>query len=898
MSKKRILTLIMTFVMLCTSFSISYAEGTDTTEITPLSSTAYQALRAMGFVGEELEGIDENANITRGQFAAYLCKLAGYNPGDRTTEDIPFIDVSIDTPYYNEICTMYERGIISGMSSNQFSPDTGVTFAQAVKMIIHVLGYMGYTELRYGEYPMGPIRAADELDIIDGVENVAWNSALSAEDAMTLLYNAGTTYVIDPKSINENDGGHFIRSNETLFQAGNDIFYGEGIMESNGVASINSKGIVDERIIIGGNTIAAPDADVKDLLGCRVEYFYVNSELERKALWVQLDDTDTEVVEISAKDLAVDDSDHKVRNIVYYKDKKRKDSLKVSDYAPVVYNNDLVLLPSQKHVTPITGTIRLIDNNDDNVYDVMIIEEYYNVFVKYYSPNDDLVTDTYGRVVNFKDFNYICVEKDGVEIDRSTISPSSILSCVVNEDKTKIYAYAVEKNAKGIVAGIKDDDYTFEEGTYTLSPDYAIDTGYYKFKPEIGEGCTYYLDIAGDIGAFVEGDGALQYALIMKIYADDVNYDGIVYTRLLLEDGSKVTGETNRKISIGKGNDVSRRPAVDLMDIGKNEFGLYDGGVLVPQVVQVAFNTEGKLNEIRFAIDNTNRSEKDGKEWDYYDLDNFSKDYTKSSAYVRTDGGYLADNTYMIDSGTIVFANWKNSADTEPYGVYTRTTISTGNRNLTLYDVGQDLIPKAIYMKDYLDEKAYWMGDGYMFVEERDVIYEDGMELDRLTGILNGARQTVTESEPGIISDEIGRGYVVRLSNRNSHVTFAEVLLTKEELVSKTPKLISTGNPDAVRHTRYVQLYNVNPNGLVTVNHDDWVGTYGKLNSAGYRSSTAMNVTIYDISDDSTTIGNIHDIYQLYAPMANRKLPSEPSGSMVLITTRYTAIQDIIFVVD
>ena len=146
---KRILSLLLTLVMLMTSlgtvtvFAENEAETAPAEEvvITPLDTDEYHALYAMGFVGDELAKTDKSAFITRAQFIGYLFKLAGYTANVYKTDDIPFVDVSTQTPYYNEICTMYEMGRVNGTDPNMFSPDNHVTFAQACKLIVDVLGY-------------------------------------------------------------------------------------------------------------------------------------------------------------------------------------------------------------------------------------------------------------------------------------------------------------------------------------------------------------------------------------------------------------------------------------------------------------------------------------------------------------------------------------------------------------------------------------------------------------------------------------------------------------------------------------------------------------------------------------------------------------------------------------
>ena len=152
MNRKRLISLLMSLVMLCTSMSMAFAENAETTETTAtdittsqpvelLDTDEFKTLYAMGIVGEEMKMTGKTVPVTRAQFTGYLFRLAGYTLVDHKTGEITFLDVSLETPYYNEICTMYEMGIVNGTEPERFSPDSKVTYAQACKLICDVLGY-------------------------------------------------------------------------------------------------------------------------------------------------------------------------------------------------------------------------------------------------------------------------------------------------------------------------------------------------------------------------------------------------------------------------------------------------------------------------------------------------------------------------------------------------------------------------------------------------------------------------------------------------------------------------------------------------------------------------------------------------------------------------------------
>ena len=101
---------------------------------------------------------------------------------------------------------------------------------------------------------------------------------------------------------------------------------------------------------------------------------------------------------------------------------------------------------------------------------------------------------------------------------------------------------------------------------------------------------------------------------------------------------------------------------------------------------------------------------------------------------------------------------------------------------------------------------------------------------------------------------------------------------------------------DAYLVSIFVPVYNVSILGVVSINPDEWVASYGKLNTAGFKSGNTLLVIIYDSKTGEISTGDIHDIYQLYSPNADGTLPDEDDMVMAYIYTRYSTLQEIIIV--
>lgn len=122
--------------------------------------------------------------ITRSAF----CKMiANYIDAEDKGNEIYFSDVDEKHWAYDYIRICSNKGIIDGINNNLFSPNTYVTYEQAVKMIISAIGYSEQAEL-LGGYPNGYITIAKELNIFD-IGNVKAADYATREDIGNILLN-------------------------------------------------------------------------------------------------------------------------------------------------------------------------------------------------------------------------------------------------------------------------------------------------------------------------------------------------------------------------------------------------------------------------------------------------------------------------------------------------------------------------------------------------------------------------------------------------------------------------------------------------------------------------------------------------------------------------------------
>ena len=225
------------FLNIC-AFADEPISVNETTGKTPMSFNEFYALIKIPSVNRRCY-MSEDEEISRAQFVGNLFKVAGFSKFSCKNSDIEFIDVNTQTPYCDEICSMYILGFINGTSEKTFSPNDSITYIQAVKLVVDVLGYREFSTAKYGEYPQGYIGTANYLNLAKGIQIKSTDEKLTVKKAGKLLYNAGRTNVMKTMGADKNGNiSYEVNKGEELLNQNNHIYYAEGIMQSNGIVSL------------------------------------------------------------------------------------------------------------------------------------------------------------------------------------------------------------------------------------------------------------------------------------------------------------------------------------------------------------------------------------------------------------------------------------------------------------------------------------------------------------------------------------------------------------------------------------------------------------------------------------------------------------------------------------
>lgn len=137
--------------------------------------------------GDPLGNFNPDAEITRAEVAAMICRLMGAGDEAQVARNQIYGDVS---GHWAEgyITTATRLGVFNGDGAGNFRPNDNVTYEQIIKILVCVGGHDSEARSK-GGWPNGYIAVAAELGITNGVQfSQTANAPRSA--VAQLIYNA------------------------------------------------------------------------------------------------------------------------------------------------------------------------------------------------------------------------------------------------------------------------------------------------------------------------------------------------------------------------------------------------------------------------------------------------------------------------------------------------------------------------------------------------------------------------------------------------------------------------------------------------------------------------------------------------------------------------------------
>lgn len=511
---KKCLSAILIFGML---FGTCAAADADVNAADTSNSVLFD-LVSLGIVkGDENGDYHLDRPVSRAEFAAMMVRTLHY-PSETMPQsgfDV-FDDVKPEDWFYQDVQTVYYNGIMRGKAENIFDPTAQVTYNEAVKTMVTMLGFASVAEEK-GGYPTGYLMEGARLGLS---ANVSSSAELTMQDVVNLIYNS-----LDIDRLSSNyDGSYVQKEGDTLRslhmaeEVDEGLVFGRGVVEANYYSYLYtaSSTIKEDEVFIDGMRMRTGDTDAANYLGYEVEYYYrLESDNTRTLVSVRPSVFNT-VTAFDAKQFAGFGKDY----VEYMpsEESNRAKKIKIAADAVVLKNGRPLATVDDSTFDIKQGELMLIENSRDSSVDVVLLREYSNIIVKNVNGSIIELKDPYrwngSRYINLEEQNdniiHVFYNAERQQITLEDVKENDVLSILASADGQLNEYIVSDSTATGVVSDVSDDQVGIDEQEYPL---YA-GTSLSEF---VGKEVVLRLDYKGYVAECDMDDVTTNYGYVAEI---------------------------------------------------------------------------------------------------------------------------------------------------------------------------------------------------------------------------------------------------------------------------------------------------------------------------------------------------------------------------------------------
>lgn len=423
--------------------------------------------------------------ITRAQAVDTIVKAFSDIRKPTYGEGVPFDDVDENHPLYDSIFTAYASGYIRGNGDGTFDPEGYVSGNELCTILLRAMGYTPRLEV-----DKAPSVAAQRLARSLGfyIESSDDEGRITRGDFAQTLYKAMLAPLYTVTSVDE-DGVKYVDGDNVLTQKYGLTLYTEVVYENRITTLLDESKERDNVAVVGDKSFSDPNGVLDSFIGRSVIVgVYDNKPTELAFAWPSDDNNE---VTVKAEDLQTSLSDVQSNKIIESVGDKKKRTYNLSPSAKYIYNGVAYPDAVADDVLIENGYITLVDNDDDEVYDIVDINSYVMYFVEGFTFSQNTVyikgtttklnaeTGLMEKVSD--DFtvngdNVVYYNSDGEKKSVSTMKKGSVVAVYASPYDNNYTIKAFEKSVTGVMTG-RDGDFVYIDGeALELGPGFTVPT--------------------------------------------------------------------------------------------------------------------------------------------------------------------------------------------------------------------------------------------------------------------------------------------------------------------------------------------------------------------------------------------------------------------------------------
>ncbi len=741
---KKILAVILTLCLFLSVFTTVNAAEEPAAEAPVIPQEYINNTRMLNALGlGDYTANTHTDKVTRGEFAKIIAGIINLDLTQAAAKS-PFVDVSEQSEYFSAVNAVYTYGIMSGVSSVRFAPDEPITYEQAVKCIVTILGY---DEIVHS-YPDGFISMAIELKLLTGIGTN--RDIFTWESAVKLVCNALRVPAMSMIAVSS-DGAYYRPSTtKTLLSIYHGIYSSKGRVTDNGITTITGEPVYSDAYMVVNNIAGyVVDESLRTYIGRKVEFYYQIKDGMTYMLYFLPEKMDSNDIVINADDLVKDSEKFTKTNIVYNVNGKLREA-EVHQYADMIYNGKSFPTFLVGDIKIDAGTVTLIDNDSDNVYDLILVEEYRDFIIKAVDTTDMTISDENGNIYSYnpKKVYATLLDADLQSVDIAEFVNGYIVSLFESKDGEYRKFVVSKKSVTGTVDGFEEN----EDGNVIISIDgvsYKYGATFLEniangirdeFFPKMGMNVKVYLNYEEKIASIDLAARDFIYAYCLEMAPKTGGLSKTVQLHVVTEKNDDIIINAAKEVEI---NGVKSKPA-DLLTVPA--FADPKTGEFLPQLVRIKTNADGELKMIMTAQENkTNLG--------FTDKDTFTlaTSYGAGSTSGRGFGTY-----YSTNSDTVYFRIARDDIYHEPEVMATKTR-PAAYASMKIYDVDEFWNAGAMVFKDN-DTYSNYMPRIFIVTKVFSTINANKNPVKAIKGYQQDNEWTYVEAEEGLIDHFIPEG--------------------------------------------------------------------------------------------------------------------------------------------
>lgn len=788
------------------------------------SETEMLLLSRLGISEEDYSDAEYAEELTRAEFAVYVSGLMNLHSYETVVGDnLPFSDVNPLSAGAESIAAVNSFGAMSG-SDGKFYPNESITPEQAAKTLVCITGNTHTAEER-GGYPTGYLLLAGEKGILDGVDKDV--QTLTRGSVLKMLYNTLFADYTEHISAGREDR---YTINGTVLSNYFDIEEIKGIVTANGKTGLYGvlESAGDGRITVGNDTVECGNISADAYLGCSVKAYVKKESDGLCSLWHIEYDKNNNITEIAHDELGELSADG---SCTYWNGSK-KESAKLSKTASVIYNGRFAAIlynAEQEWFKLENGYVKLIDAENDGVYETVIISEAKMMIADGYDAADECIIGRFGeKSVSLKESEReeIVLTRNGKNASPVDINVWDVIEVYESTDKKLLTVTVTSSPIEGSISSTDGDKAVIGDTEYTILK-FAKD----NFSFKTGEKQTYYLDSKGRIAGCntMQTSDLLKYGIMTECWLADGS-DTEAWVRIYTQDGE--TAQYKLKSPV-KTDGVSCKTNAAFVNKLKQE---------CKKITAYKLNSDNEVIWLDTLLPNKTQSDSDLRE-----------DVAQRTAmYKKT--GIFGNNSFMANTDTVIFRVPSLDSNPEDFSVVSRDSlINDKNYSTSAYTLNEFKIAAAVIIYESSDEVE---GGTYMIAIDRifEKCNDDNENVVGIRGAYLGKLTDELWCKPESEAAKLKKGDVVQ-ANINGKNEIKSIRIMKD---SSTGYVYDyAGYTSNLLGRTYGRVVRIDRSSNVMIVQ---VGTDDAPDERVYNISAAKYIYSYDTKSENISIGSIKDI--------------------------------------